>query len=119
MGITRRAEQALHPAHPRGSERGVIGVGGVIRIFDLFDYLQQKVTYDQPNQHPLFKAELEKNFPVALYLGGKAPTPIPPLPPSDQFRHDIFINYRQQEPDKTWVRKTLLPKLGIIFLGIF
>lgn len=27
------------------------------------------------------------------------------------FTYDIFISYRHQEPDKSWVRKTLLPEL--------
>src|SRR5215213_1895179 len=56
-----------------GLRGGAPGSGGVIRIFDLFHYLQPRVTADQPNQHPIFKAELEENFPVALYRGGKAP----------------------------------------------
>jgi hypothetical protein len=29
----------------------------------------------------------------------------------DEFRHDVFVSYRQREPDKTWVRKTLVPRL--------
>lgn len=32
---------------------------GVVRLFDVFDYVSQKVTAQQPEQHPLFKAELE------------------------------------------------------------
>jgi TIR domain len=83
----------------------------VIRIFDLFHYLQPRVTSDQPNQHPIFKAEVEENFPIALYLGGKAPAPIPSAPPADLFAYDVFISYRQQEPDRSWVRKTLQPRL--------
>ena len=31
--------------------------------------------------------------------------------PTDAFAYDVFLSYRQQEPDKTWVRKTLLPRL--------
>ena len=31
--------------------------------------------------------------------------------PADDFVYDAFISYRHQEPDKTWVRKTLLPRL--------
>jgi hypothetical protein len=94
-----------------GLRGGAPGPGSVIRIFDLFHYLQPKATADQPNQHPIFKAELEENFPVALYLGGKAPAPMPPVPPADDFLYDVFISYRHQEPDKTWVRKTLRPRL--------
>jgi hypothetical protein len=91
-----------------GLRGGAPGPGGVIRIFDLFHYLQPRVTTDQPNQHPIFKAEVEENFPIALYLGGKAPTLLPSAPPVDPFPYDVFISYRQQEPDRSWVRKTLL-----------
>jgi hypothetical protein len=31
--------------------------------------------------------------------------------PPDEFRHDVFVSYRQQEPDKTWVRTILVPRL--------
>ena len=27
------------------------------------------------------------------------------------FAYDVFISYRHQEPEQTWVRKTLLPRL--------
>jgi len=96
-----------------GLRGGAPGPGGVIRIFDLFHYLQPRVTADQPNQHPIFKAELEENFPVALYLGGKSPAPIRTVPAADDFAYDVFISYRQHEPDKTWVRKILLPRLEV------
>ena len=45
---------------------------GLVRIFDLFEYLQPRVTAAaRPyEQHPVFKADLEENFPVALYRGG-------------------------------------------------
>ena len=93
-----------------GLHGGAPGPGGLIRIFDLFHYLQPRVTEVQPQQHPLFKAEVEENFPVALYLGGKAPVPLTSAP-EDDFVYDVFISYRQQEPDKSWVRKTLRPRL--------
>jgi len=93
-----------------GLRGGAPGPGGVIRIFDLFHYLQPRVTADQPSQHPIFKAEVEENLPVALYLGGKAPSP-PPVAFADGYAYDVFISYRQQEPDRTWVRKVLLPRL--------
>ena len=99
-----------------GLKGGAVGTGGVIRIFDLFDYVQPRVTQEQSNQHPIFKAEIEENFPIALYLGGKSATPIPTTAPSDGFVYDVFLSYRHQEPDKTWVRKTLLPKLEALGL---
>jgi|RhiMetdeSRZDD1v2_1073273.scaffolds.fasta_scaffold40620_2 caspase domain-containing protein/TIR domain-containing protein len=94
-----------------GLRGGAPGPGGVIRIFDLFNYVQPRVVADRSDQHPLFKAELEENFPVGLYLGGKAPALPTPMAASDDSVYDVFVSYRQQEPDKSWVRKTLLPKL--------
>jgi hypothetical protein len=44
---------------------------GLVRLFDLFDYVSERVSTDQPRQHPILKAEIEKNFPIALHLGGK------------------------------------------------
>jgi hypothetical protein len=48
---------------------------GLIRVFDVFDYVSEEVPGRGP-QHPIFKAtDLENNFPVALYLGGKQVEP--------------------------------------------
>lgn len=106
------AANSLFTQHLLAGLRGEApGPGGVIRIFDLFHYLQPRVTGDQANQHPIFKAEVEENFPIVLYLGGKAPAPMPSVPPADQFPYDVFISYRQQEPDRSWVRKMLQPRL--------
>ncbi len=45
---------------------------GVIRVFDVFHYVSDKVPGRTTSQHPIFKAhEVENNFPLALYLGGK------------------------------------------------
>src|SRR5262249_8541583 len=38
------------------------GVGGVIRICDLFSYVQQRVVAQPVDQHPVFKAEIEENY---------------------------------------------------------
>lgn len=91
-----------------GLQGGIASDDGLIRIFDLFEYVQPKVTVDQPNQHPIFKAELEENFPVALYLGGQKGV-IPQVEPG--FRYDAYISYVDTEPDATWVWDTLLPQL--------
>jgi hypothetical protein len=32
-------------------------------------------------------------------------------PLADGFAYDVFLSYRQQEPDRTWVRKRLVPAL--------
>lgn len=106
------ASNSLFTHHVLEGLRGSApGIGGVIRIFDLFHYVQPRVTAERADQHPLFKAEIEENFPVTLSLGGKAPAPLPPALPAGNFHYDVFLNYRNQEPDQAWVRKTLLPAL--------
>ena len=92
----------------RGAARGE---GGVIRILDLYTYVQEKVVADQPNQRPVLKVELEENYPIVRYRGGKLPAPQPIERPEDGFKYDVFLSYRGKDPDKTWVRKTLYPRL--------
>ena len=91
-----------------GLRGGIPGEDGLIRIFDLFEYLQPRVTADEPNQHPIFKAELEENFPVALYLGGQRG-----VVDRDEegFRYDAYVSYLDREPDTTWVWNALVPRL--------
>jgi hypothetical protein len=91
-----------------GLSGGVTSEDGLIRIFDLFEYLQPRVTADWHDQHPIFKAEIEENFAVARYLGGQKG-----VVPRDEdgFRYDAYISYVDREPDATWVWDTLLPHL--------
>lgn len=91
-----------------GFRGGIPSNDGLIRIFDLFEYLQPKVTSDQPNQHPIFKAELEENFPIALFLGGQKGV-VPVL--KEGFRYDAYVSYVDKEPDATWVWDKLAPQL--------
>ncbi len=106
------AENSLFTYHLlAGLRGGVPGPGGVIRIFDLFNYVQSRVTAEQPNQHPIFKAEVEENLAVVLYRGGQLTPLPPPLPLAGPFACDLFISYSHQEPDRSWVRNRLLPRL--------
>lgn len=51
---------------------------GLIRVFDVFDYVSEEVPA-RGRQHPIFKAtDLENNFPIALYCGGKRAAPLTP-----------------------------------------
>lgn len=44
---------------------------GLIKIFDVFDYISNEVP-QRASQHPIFKAsDMENNFPIALSSGGK------------------------------------------------
>jgi hypothetical protein len=51
---------------------GAMNGDGVIRVFEIFNYVAQRVAHEVPGrQHPIFKAsDLEDNFPVALCCEG-------------------------------------------------
>ncbi len=91
-----------------GLNGGVSSEDGLVRVFDLFEYVQPRVTSDQPNQHPVFKADLEENFPVGLYLGGKKNVV---TRQEEGFRYDAYVSYADRAPDSTWVWETLIPRL--------
>jgi len=57
-------QHALEAFQGRAHSRG----DGLIRVFDFFNYIAEKVQQSLPGrQHPIFKAsELEDNFPIAL-----------------------------------------------------
>ena len=58
---------------------------------DLFHYVQQRVVTDNAAQRPVFKAELEENYPVALYRGGAAPSLVL-APATDAYTYDAFVS---------------------------
>lgn len=87
------------------------GVAGVIRICDLFHYVQQHVAAAPVDQHPVFKAELEENYPIAQLRGGATAALALP-PPPDQATYDAFVSYVEADPDDgAWVTGTLVPYL--------
>ena len=87
------------------------GVGGVIRICDLFHYVQQHVAAGPVDQHPVFKAELEENYPIAQLHGGAAAALALPAPPDDKV-YDAFVSYcRDDADDRGWVTGTVVPYL--------
>lgn len=93
-----------------GLRGGIASDDGVVRIFDLFEYLQPKVTIEKPQQHPLFISKVEQNFAVALYLGGKKA-----VIPTDEggFRYDVYVSYAEDnEQDAGWVWEQLWPRLN-------
>ena len=87
-----------------GLQGGAAGDDGYVRVFDLFEYVQPRVTVARRDQHPVFKAELEDNFAVAA----AAPTP-PPVDGDARFHHDAYVSYAAA--DSGWVWDTLVPSL--------
>lgn len=91
-----------------GLRGGVASEDGLIRLFDLFEYVQPKVTADHAAQHPVFKADLRDNFPVALRLAGQ---PKAPDYMTDGFVYDAYLSFADREPDAAWVWTKLMPEL--------
>jgi hypothetical protein len=59
-----------------GLRGAAAGTDGMVRVFELFDYLAQQVPRRQP-QHPLFKGQTDLNFAVAVAAGAGTPPPQP------------------------------------------
>lgn len=86
-------------------------VAGVIRVCDLFHYVQQRIADEPIEQHPVFKAELEENYPIAELRGGAAEALEIPRPP-DEFAIDAFLSYcRDDADDRAWVTTVVVPYL--------
>lgn len=113
------AENSLFSQHLlTGLRGGIPSEDGLIRIFDLFEYIQPRITSDKPNQHPIFKAEVEENFPVALYLGGQKGVN-PPRKDAQGFQYDAYISYAEEhDADADWVWETLVPRLEDVGLNV-
>lgn len=91
-----------------GLRGGAVCTGGLVRVFDLFQYVQRHVQAERPGQHPVFKAELEENFPV---VHCSAPPVILPSTLSDGFRYDVFMHALERGVDRQWLRSVLRPAL--------
>ena len=79
--------------------RGRTSGDGVIRVFDIFNHVAERVKRTVPgHQHPIFKAsDLEDNFPVVLDRGG--------------LKSDIPSNPSESSPD-IWERLgNIMPEL--------
>jgi hypothetical protein len=90
-----------------GLQGGAAGDDGYVRVFDLFEYVQPRVTVARRDQHPVFKAELEDNFAVAA--GPTAAIAPPPAEADGEFHHDAYVSYAAA--DSAWVWETLVPSL--------
>lgn len=92
-----------------GLRGGAHRAGGVIRICDLFHHVQERVIAEQPGQRPVFKAELEENYPIAR---APAPAAVAVPPAADGFASDVFVSYARRDPDdRAWVERVVVPFL--------
>lgn len=100
---------SLFTQHLLAGLRGdIASEDGLIRLFALFEYVQPKVTAAHHAQHPVFKAELRENFPVALRLAGQ---PKAPAQAVDGFVYEAYLSFADKEPDAAWVWTKLVPEL--------
>lgn len=99
----------------RGIEGGIATDDGLIRVFDLFEYAQTNTVKDQPNQHPVFRAELESNFPVVMRQAGTAKSA---ETDDEGFEYDAFVSYVDAGADADWVWNYLVPDLEAAGLRI-
>jgi hypothetical protein len=91
-----------------GLRGGIASEDGLVRIFDLYEYVQPRVTAAKKEQHPIFKAELEDNFPVALCQYGKRSE----IPHDSQgYRFDAYLVFRPGGADASFVWHRLVPYL--------
>lgn len=91
-----------------GLSGGAASDDGVVRVFDLFEYVQPKVTQERKSQRPYFVGELGSNFPVALFKGGQKGTV---ARTDDGCKYDVYVSYVDRPPDSEFVWNTLLPRL--------
>jgi hypothetical protein len=100
----------------RGLEGGIPSDDGQSRVFDLYEFLQPRVVEAadklepvdgiKPVQHPVFRADLEQNFPIGLHPGGwRAPDDV------QGFRYHAYVSYVDEDPDYQWVWRELRPRL--------
>ena len=110
----------LHRPLPGRPARRGSGAGGVIRIFDLYDYTQTaRSPPTSPTSTPSSRPSSRRTTPSALYRGGQIPAAVTAAPPpADGFAHDAYISFSKEKSDKTWARKTLLPALRAAGLNV-
>lgn len=88
-----------------GLRGGTSSAGGCVRVFDLAEYIIDRIEASANPQTPVFKAELESNFPIARTRA----TPLSIAPFNDDYQFDVYIS--SAEPDRAWVRNELLSRL--------
>jgi hypothetical protein len=91
-----------------GLRGGAEAAGGMIRICDLFDYVQRELDKGAVPQRPIFKAEFEENYPIARHPS--ADVKIPAL--EDAYPYDAFVSYCHDDlDDRDWVADVMVPRL--------
>lgn len=91
-----------------GLNGGAASDDGFVKVFDLFEYVQPRVTAARRTQRPYFVGEVGSNFPIALFKGGQKGTV---AKVDDRYKYDVYVSFVDRPPDGDWVWGTLLPRL--------
>jgi hypothetical protein len=81
---------------------------GLVKVFGLFEYVQLRVTGANRNQHPVFKAVVLNNFPVALNLAREKG--VVAREPDATFLYDACLAHADEDFD--WLAEHLIPALS-------
>jgi hypothetical protein len=92
-----------------GLHGGVTSVDGLVRIFNLFEYVQPHVTGEMKDQHPVLRFDGEANLPIALYQSGAKGAS---LAQTSGLPFDAYISFADKEPDYTFVWNEIVPRLN-------
>jgi hypothetical protein len=91
-----------------GLRGGAEAEGGMIRICDLFDYVQREFDRGAVPQRPIFKAEFEENYPIARHPSADVKLPVL----EDAYAYDAFVSYCHDDlDDRDWVADVMVPRL--------
>src|SRR5262249_24512274 len=85
------------------------GSDGLVRVLDLYQYIQRNVVARCPAQRPVLKTELEDNYPIALCRGASHALDAP-APPT-MFTYDVLVIHAPDDRDRAWPQHTLIPLL--------
>jgi len=101
------ARYGLFTEHLIAGLRGAAGgVDGLVRVLDLYHYVQRNVVDRCPAQRPVLKTELEDNYPVAQCQGIRRVLDAPS--PSKDFAYDVLVIHPPADRDRTWAQSTLI-----------
>jgi uncharacterized caspase-like protein len=114
-----RRDSSLTSALIEGLRSAVTAIDGAVLVLDLFVFIQAQVAQAAIPQHPVLKAALEVNYPIATRAGGEAaPLVIPPAP--DSAAYDAYVSYNATDADdQRWISTTLVPALERLGLRLY
>lgn len=92
-----------------GLRGGAARNDGYVRVFHLYEYVQPRVTAEKSIQHPIFKCEVEENFPLAFNTIHKSSAPSALL--EDGYEFDVYISCLATGDDADWVEMELAEQL--------